>query len=339
MGETKSKLLLHIGPHKTGTTAIQIALQGATQELLQKSIFFDSLEAYAGRNSHQLADILSTDRKNEAINTLEKIEGSGEFRVISSENFSRLKLEDVKFLKENLQFDDVRIIYFLRNPLLRIKSDWQELVKHGYRFTFLEFIAGRLARPINDRMLNDEVRISPWREIFGADNVDIHLYDQIDDVVSYFFDYYFGIKKKNTKNRANVSLDLETVETLRALMGLQKVFLEKSNILVNDLNPLIDNLRSVVKKNDPKYNKSFSLSMDSFSLRAIERILVERNSTLIKNQINSEYIFDKRSETYNFISSDVWLEHPKLMNSVFSLREKIIEEFGIPQIDQRLSQV
>ena len=335
----QSKLLLHIGPHKTGTSAIQMALQSSSKELTRKNIIFDSLESYEGHNSHQIADMLSTSRKSSAQKTLEKFNECGQLCVVSSENFSRLTLDDVKFLRENLKFSDVRVVYFLRNPLARIKSDWQELVKHGYRFTFLEFIAGRLSRPINDRILNDEVRIAPWREVFGADKIDIHLYDNIEDVVSYFFAYYFKIKKDNNQDRVNASLDLESVEALRALMGLQKVFLGKPNIFTDDLRGIVKSLKLITESQGNKYRKSFPVSLDSFLLRALEKTLLQQNSISIINGNNPNFLFTKRSENYKFISSDIWLEHPDLTNALFDLRAKIIEEYGHPQIDQRLIQV
>jgi hypothetical protein len=316
-----------------------MALQSSSEELTKKNIIFDSLESYEGHNSHQIADMLSTGRKSDAKKTLEKLNECGQLCVVSSENFSRLTLDDVKFLRENLKFSDVRVVYFLRNPLERIKSDWQELVKHGYRFTFLEFIAGRLSRPVNDRILNDEVRIAPWREVFGPDKIDIHLYDNIDDVVSYFFTYYFRIKKDNNQDRVNVSLDLEAVEALRALMGLLKVFLGKPNIFTDDLKGIVKRLELITESHGNKYKKSFPLSLDSFLPRAIEKTLLQRNSVSIINGDNPDFLFTKRSKNYKFISPDIWLEHPDLTNSLFTLRARIIEEYGHPQVDHRLIQV
>jgi hypothetical protein len=175
--------------------------------------------------------------------------------------------------------------------------------------------------------------------VFGPDKIDIHLYDNIDDVVSYFFTYYFRINKDNNQDRVNVSLDLEAVEALRALMGLQKVFLGKPNIFTDDLKGIVKRLELITESHGKKYKKSFPLSLDSFLLRAIEKTLLQRNSVSIINGDNPDFLFTKRSKNYKFISPDIWLEHPDLTNSLFTLRARIIEEYGHPQVDHRLIQV
>lgn len=331
-----SSLILHIGPHKTGTTAIQIALENSWQELAKQHTRFDTLKEYDGVNSHQIADLISTRRLADAEVTLKRFPATREKYIVSSENFSRLDIDGVRFLRERLSFDNVRIVYFLRNPLARMKSDWQELVKHGYRFSFMEFIGARLTRPMEDRILNDEVRIAPWREVFGSENIDIHLYDQISDAAKYFLNYYFLIDSPTPSRKINKSFDIETTEILRALVGLQKVFLTRPHLLMDDLSDIHENLCTINRSENSRYVQSCSMSMDSTIFRNIEKTILAHNRTMIRGEIHNDFLYKQRNTTWDFISTDVWLENPKLTSKLFSLRDKIIEEIGNPIVDYRL---
>lgn len=333
------QLFIHIGPHKTGTTAIQNALRESSEQLAKLRIRYDTLEDYGSLNTHQIADSISTGRLELPAQTLEKFSQSQIDSIISSENFSRLDLDGVRFLKSKISCEKIRIIYFLRNPLKRMKSEWQELVKHGYRYTFLEFIAARLSRPVQDRFINDEVRIAPWREVFGIDSVDIHLYDQIEDVVEYFFNFYLKMNFDAPKTRVNKSQDPETTEVLRALLGLQRVFLDRTVPNISEFKELTNNVKLLVARSEERYLKSFSMSMDSLIFRNIESTLIERNNGAIHGDFEGKKLFNDRSVTWKFISPDLWLEHPDLTAALFSLREGIIRSHGMPPIDIRLAQI
>jgi hypothetical protein len=194
---TQAKLLIHIGPHKTGTTSIQALVSRKLQGISEAGWAVETFPELK-RGTHTLASLLSNRKMHEVKPHLEKLRNISKPTLISSENFSRLTAAQATFMLETIGIKDVRVVYYLRNPLHRIPSAWKERVRHGYRRTLTEFIAGRLLHPYHDRDINDNFRIAPWANALGdtavkAGALDLHLYDHYDDVATHFFSEYFGI--------------------------------------------------------------------------------------------------------------------------------------------------
>ena len=99
------RLLLHIGPHKTGSTAIQIALANAL-EADERS--FATLERLGG--AHQVAELFSGGHFDEGASLLSEIPKAPATVVLSSENFSRLEENQIaseppRFLRRLISSD------------------------------------------------------------------------------------------------------------------------------------------------------------------------------------------------------------------------------------------
>ncbi|MBK6508279.1 MAG: sulfotransferase domain-containing protein [Haliea sp.] len=205
---TQPKLLIHIGPHKTGTTSIQAV---ASHQLPAISKAGWAVETFPElkNGTHSLASLLSNGKLDVVRPHLEKLGTITTPTLISSENFSRITEAQAKFMLNTIGISDVRVVYYLRNPLHRLLSAWTERVRHGYRRTLTEYIAGRLLQPFRDRDINDQVRITPWAHALGETAVrsgalDLHLYDQYDDVVKHFFFEYFGIAIDDSEENTRI---------------------------------------------------------------------------------------------------------------------------------------
>lgn len=330
-------LLLHVGPHKTGSTAIQIGLEKQAGTLASYGWKFEPFATIQG-GAHRLADLFSMGRFEDATPYIEYLRNAASNVVLSSENFSRLDESQARDFIEAVGFDQVRVIYYLRNPLARLESAWREQVKHGYRYTLVEFIAGRLARPFNDADINDTLKIQPWANAVGTDALDIHLYDKISDVSAHFLSTYFSVITSEghaKKNRVNLSYAADKTEILRALAGCQTHLLNNRNY-EDDIDALREEISRISSAQGKDYKRRFSLSMNSPVMMRLEKMLGENFGTCILPQPDGEQLFVQRTVTWDYLAPEIWLEQPELTAQLFALRKKLLEELGAPVFDQRL---
>lgn len=326
-------LLLHVGPHKTGSTAIQNMLAGNAAALDAAGWRVETLpEIDSG--PHGLADMVSMDRLDAAQPALDALAGRARRdgdTILSSENFSRLNPDQAGALVAALPFDDIRVVYYLRNPLLRLQSAWRERVKHGYRHTLVEFVAGRLLAPFQDSEINDTVRLRPWIEALGGDHVDVHLYDPIADAGAHFFATYAPAVDDPVAppHRVNLSPPVERVEVYRALAGYQTHLL-RSRDFDADIDRILERIAAIQTASDGGYGRSLSLSLDSAILRRIEIELARTCG------FGDDRLFERRVVDLDYLAPEIWFEHPDLAMALFDLRGRIATALGPPVFDERL---
>jgi len=139
------RLILHIGMHKTGSTAIQGALSKHRDVLAEYAIDYLDFNAnhsrtVAGLFSHSARGIYrgfadEEDRLARGFEQLERLLGdrSHETTVISGERFSMLKPDEVRVALDWLGrfFDDIRVVAFVRPPRSFLNSMAQQRLKIG----------------------------------------------------------------------------------------------------------------------------------------------------------------------------------------------------------------
>lgn len=173
-------ILLHVGPHKTGTTAVQGALAAARPQLLAAGIL------YPGRRlEHNKQAAAATQRAlGWEHNTVDRsqwlalAETAKEYdgrAVISSEVFCEASPEAAREVIADLDPDRVRVVVTLRPLEKLLPSNWQQYIKSGYRVAYDEWLENvlesREKRPITPsfwvRNNHPEV-IRRWTEAAGG---------------------------------------------------------------------------------------------------------------------------------------------------------------------------
>jgi hypothetical protein len=181
--------LLHIGPHKTGSSAIQGALHAARERLATQGVI------YPGRGRQTLWPILAVtgqpplrgepspdiawwDRLARDIRT------AGDQRVVlSSEFFAEADDATAARVVADLG-PGVHVVVTLR-PLIRIMpSQWQQYIQNGYRFGYMEWLEGILSDPPRTptpgfwrRHRHDEL-VARWADVAGVSNVTVIALDE-----------------------------------------------------------------------------------------------------------------------------------------------------------------
>lgn len=152
--ETKPKLFLHVGAHKTGTTAIQQFCLKNLGAIKNKGIIYPSYNingAPLNGGHHQLAHsvsrspkALSKEQAKDIVNELfYEAVGNENSVLISAESIYRNKQKGAAFESQRVNYlvalrklfedFDVHVLLVLRRPDDYIRSCYQEMVKIGFK--------------------------------------------------------------------------------------------------------------------------------------------------------------------------------------------------------------
>ena len=225
--------LLHIGPHKTGTTAVQAALWSARASLLEQGV------RHAGRSRNPSNAVRAVTEQSSPYaegtppsmrhwrDLVREIRGAREPRlVVSSEFFAWASPEVIRRIVDELDPDRVRIAVTVR-PLARIiPSHWQQNIQAGTVVALDAWIERLFREPPgrpNPRFWwlqrHDEL-IARWADVVGPDRVTVVVVDdRSHDVVLRAFERLLGLREGTlvgVRDLANRSLTLPEAEAVRA---------------------------------------------------------------------------------------------------------------------------
>ncbi|MEU8650124.1 hypothetical protein [Streptomyces sp. NPDC048737] len=227
--------LLHIGPHKTGTTSIQGALFAARDALPAYGVEFPATSRHpmqavlaACARPGMMGDTAPTERHWTRL--LRQVHATGpRTSVISSEFFADAPDDaTVRRIVEQLGEDRVHVLVTLR-PLARIMpSQWQQYVQNGLRMGYEDWLEHMLRKAPYDkptpsfwRRHRHDRLVERWAAAVGADRVTVVVVDDRDrDGLMRTFEGLLGLPERLLRavpDTANRSLTLAETEMLRNL--------------------------------------------------------------------------------------------------------------------------
>ena len=187
----KQSLVLHIGPRKTATTSVQVALASKRQPLRELGVVypgegkqhFQPVNRFIGRRQNWEADVQVEEVERPWRQALREI-GDAPFGVISTEVLSQARPEHVRRIVDSApgRTPVVVITYRLFEDLL--SSTWQQLVKEGLREPLDEWSrAAAVAHPELSqdpfpRILDLSTLVDVWGGVVGTENVVVILIDR-----------------------------------------------------------------------------------------------------------------------------------------------------------------
>ncbi|MFJ6082605.1 hypothetical protein ACIQI8_14495 [Streptomyces sp. NPDC092369] len=227
--------LLHIGPHKTGTTSIQGALFAAKDQLPSHGVVFPAstrhpMEAAlaACARPAMMGDTAPTDKHWTRL--LDQVAAAKtRTAVVSSEFFA--DAEDgatVRRIVEQLGGERVHVLVTLR-PLARIMpSQWQQYVQNGLRMGYEDWLEHMLRKapyekpnPSFWRRHRHDRLVERWAGVVGPERVTVVVVDDADrEGLMRTFEALLGLPAgllRPVPDAANRSLTLAETEMLRNL--------------------------------------------------------------------------------------------------------------------------
>lgn len=224
------RIILHIGPAKTGTSSLQEALFAARADLQAQGFeypafgrhrFMPKLPGHHGipATVRRLGELPPDLLPGLAATDPEKTV------ILSSEDFALMDETAVARFIELLGPARIELVYYARRWDSLLPSTWQELVKHGHSWPYLEFLNGQVSAPRASHYLNYAVPLDRWAKAVGIENLRIFSYDNVlaggDDIVSHFASRVLGVPlEAGAVRRENPRWSTERVEILRVLNRL-----------------------------------------------------------------------------------------------------------------------
>lgn len=229
--------LLHVGPHKTGTSSVQSAFHLARATLAAQGV------RYAGPNRHPVRAAQAAIARDQAgerrgadlarpirpwRNLLRDIERTPEARVvISSEWFADATPEAARRIVAELGPSRTHVVVTLR-PLTRIlPSQWQQYVQAGSSTPYERWLASVLGEPPDPAAAafwhrhRHDALIARWAAVVGPGAVTAIIADDRDhDAVLRVFERLTGLRPGTLvaeDSRINRSLTLPETELVRTI--------------------------------------------------------------------------------------------------------------------------
>ena len=234
------RLILHIGPKKTGTSFIQHRLFKASLELSNSNIEYpNSLipENYFGQ--HQLTKYLRNNQLTELNKAISLVSNDKDV-LISTESLSYLNPNQLSVLADLFaDYGQVEVACFVRNISDLLYSNWQSDVRYGSAETLYDFVVRQLENPASHIITNPRKVINKYKKAFANIDITLHPYDIYNENSKYDICYQFcvqqlGVKLHETydKQLINKSDSLIEIEVLRLINKLYRDRHGSSNVNV-----------------------------------------------------------------------------------------------------------
>ena len=227
--------LLHIGPHKTGTTAIQGALHLARERLAAEGV------VYPGRGRQPLWPILAVTGQPALRggprpeisywdSLVRDIRAAGDQRVVlSSEFFAEADDATARRVIADLGGARVHVVVTLRSLTRILPSQWQQYLQNGFDFRYLEWLEGILSEPPRTptpgfwRRHRHDALVTRWVAENGPENLTVIVLDESDRLMLLrVFESMLGLPSGflvPEERAANRSLTAAEAELVRLLNG------------------------------------------------------------------------------------------------------------------------
>ncbi|MBU6243876.1 MAG: hypothetical protein KGP12_01545 [Actinomycetales bacterium] len=188
-------IALHIGVHKTGTTAIQTALARSREELLGHGVRYPGPSmAHRAIASSALDRPLGwrTDgarRPDPRLwsRTVRKARAWPQRTVISSEFLAEADDQTTRRIVDDVGTDRLEVIITLRNFARILPSAWQQNLKSGFQTTYADWVRRMLfdddpqtARSVFWRRHRHDQLVERWARFASAERVTVVVIDESD---------------------------------------------------------------------------------------------------------------------------------------------------------------
>jgi hypothetical protein len=222
-----TKILLHVGPHKTGSSYLQACFSYHREALRERGIVLPAAWEHApGNPSH--TGLVTALLNNDLAGAKAVLEGAfaegAETLLVSAEDLSVLPVEALQRLRCMLGAADVLVVFYVRRWTDLLPSVWQELVKQGKSMSLPEYFSLQMRNPEASNEINFELKLANLIDAFGQDSIRLVCFSALEDagsdIFSHFARHFLGwwqAEPPAGAPRYNASRGVKEIELLRQL--------------------------------------------------------------------------------------------------------------------------
>jgi len=221
------RYLIHIGPHKTGTTYLQHAFTRLRPELAARGILYPPQWGSGEHGQHGLRAALSQPDTNALPAAFEQFNRSGADTVLlSSEDFTYAGDAEVRCLHTLMAGQPAIVVFYCRRWSELIPSCWRESIKHGSLSSLPEYVLACLANPTTSPIVNFRHVLDRYAAVFGRESIRLVSYNGVleagEDLLTHFCRNFLSWPDPPPTDlgRVNISLDMVDSEIIRTLNSL-----------------------------------------------------------------------------------------------------------------------
>lgn len=322
-------LYLHIGMQKTATTYIQQFFRDNSKILSENEIYYP----LSGQNpcgTHlaiptAIAFLRDNDKK--ILNDLKNEIRDKNNILISSENFSFLSIEKIKFIRDFFADYDVKIICSIRKHSEFLYSIWQTFVRtREVLKSFNNYILPFFMTPLASIYFNYAIILDNFSAVFGKNSIFVIPFGN--ESIETQFKTILSLKSdliKPCNIYKNVKYDEKHVEFIRIMEILARANeykeLKVESIFWGKCVDKSDLFKYFEKEIFEKYKSSITISDYCLSVYHVRKNIYDKYKENIFNGCGVDIFRDLNKKTYNYL--DVGIE---ALQSSSSLRD-IYHEF------------
>ena len=222
-------LILHVGPHKTGTTYIQKRLV-EDRELLHErlGLVYPRTGQTILFGHHALVPLFRKAAGGSSVlRELNEELRQSRIGLLSSERFSMRGDAYFARVREHFADCDIRVVVYLRVRSELLVSHWGELIKHGADHSFPEYLAKALVAPYSSPVINQGKLLDTMSSVFGRPSLQILIYRRDVDLYPEFVERVlesdsFAAASVGRNETVNEALPMYATECLRLLNNMAK---------------------------------------------------------------------------------------------------------------------
>jgi hypothetical protein len=314
-----TRFVLHIGPHKTGSTYLQNHLTHNRAALIGRGIYYPrewTTPEIAWCHA-ELASLLQHDEFESVARGFADLKAAGWPTVIlSSEDFSSLGDDRLRFLRE-CTGDEVEIVFFARRWSELLRSHGQEHIRQGGTKFLPEFVAGILSDPFGSETINFSLVLDRFANAFGPSRLKVLSYNNIlkrgGNLFSYFAAEVLGIDGLPiiSPTPAHASLSIENIELVRVLNVLRarhpgEIPWQMGNVVAAVLEHPLPHTRKAMADNIAEirfdgFSEPFNSLYQSLVAKYRQVIVGERDGS-------DELLFDRQQSELRYVDPNYLLD-------------------------------
>ena len=220
------RYVIHVGPHRTGTTYLQHAFTQLRPVLAARGVHYP--DDWGSQHGH-FGLTQRLDKHDPSLDAVfDRLNASGHGTILlSTETFAFLGDAGIARLHNLVRDNPAIIVFYARRWSELVPSTWHENVKHGARLDLPEFAARFLLEPEAVSQVNFALVLDRYAAAFGRDSLRLvsysNLVDSGTDLFAHFCRSFLAWPDPPASGigRINESMDMVDCEIVRALNALE----------------------------------------------------------------------------------------------------------------------